>query len=46
MFGVGNSSSSHIDNLKNGFLILGEGTTFGINGNGCIRKTDINFSIM
>ena len=27
-----NSSSLHTDNLKNDFLILGEGDTFGING--------------
>ena len=32
MFGVGNSSSSHTVNLKNDFLILGEGDTLGING--------------
>ena len=32
IFGVDNSSSSHSDNLKNDFLILGEGDTFGING--------------
>ena len=32
IFGVDNSSSSHADNLKNNFLILGEGDTFGING--------------
>ena len=32
IFGVDNSSSSHTDNLKNDFLILGEGDTFGING--------------
>ena len=31
-FGVHNSSSSHTDNHKNNFLILGEGPTFGING--------------
>ena len=31
-FGVDNSSSSHADNLKNNFLILGEGDTFSING--------------
>ena len=30
--GVGNSSSCHTHNLKNNFLILGEGSTFGING--------------
>ena len=32
IFEVDNSSSSHTDNLKNDFLILGEGDTFGING--------------
>ena len=26
-FGVDNSSSHHIDNLKNNFLVLGEGPT-------------------
>ena len=31
-FGVDNSSSSHADNRKNKFLLLGEGDTFGING--------------
>ena len=31
IFGV-DSSSSHTDNLKNDFLILDEGPTFGING--------------
>ena len=32
ILGVENRSSSHSDNLKNDFLILGEGDTFGING--------------
>ena len=31
IFDVDNSSSSHSDNYKNNFLILGESTTFGIN---------------
>ena len=30
--GVDNSLSSHSDNLKNNFLVLGEKDTFGING--------------
>ena len=30
IFGVDNSSSSHTDNLKNDFIILGDGDTFGI----------------
>ena len=33
VFGVDNSSSPHSDNRKNIFLILGEGPTYGINGN-------------
>ena len=33
IFGVDNSSSFHADNLKNNFLVLGEGDNFGINGN-------------
>ena len=32
IFGVDNSSSSHIDNPKNNFLALGEEPTRGING--------------
>ena len=32
IFGVYNSSSSHVENIKNNFLILGLGLTFGING--------------
>ena len=32
IFGVDNISSSHTDNRKNNFLVLGEEPTFGING--------------
>ena len=32
IFGVDNSSSSHADHCKNNFLVLDEGSTFGING--------------
>ena len=32
IFSVDNSSSSHTDNRKDRFLILGESLTFGING--------------
>ena len=32
IFSVNNSSSSHVDNRKNNFLILGLGPTYGING--------------
>ena len=46
IFGVDNSSSSHADNHKNNFLVVGEGPTFGINGRfGTPRKNfSINFS--
>ena len=44
-FGFDDSSSSHADNLKNNFLVLGEGDTFSINGSfGEPEKTfSINF---
>ena len=43
IFGVDNSSTSHSDNRKDNFLILGEGSTFGINGNfGSKKKICIN----
>ena len=32
IFSAGNSSSSHTDNHKNNFLILGEGQIYGFNG--------------
>ena len=32
IFDVDNNSSSHTDNCKNNFLILGESPAFGING--------------
>ena len=46
IFAVDNNSSSNTDNRKNDFLFLGEGPTFGINGNfGPSEKTfSINFS--
>ena len=31
IFGVDNTSSSYADNLRNNFLILNDGDTFGIN---------------
>ena len=39
-------SSSHADNHKNNFLVLGEGATYGINGSFDARdkKFSINFS--
>ena len=43
-FGNGTaSSSSHVENLKNNFLILGLGLTFGINGIPK-KKFGINFT--
>ena len=33
IFGVDSSLSSHVDNCKNNFLILGLGPTYGINKN-------------
>ena len=46
IFGVDNSSSSHDDNRKNNFLVLGEGPTYGINGTSGSpeKKFSINFS--
>ena len=46
MFVVDNSSSSHTDNLKDDFLILGEGPLFGINGRfgASEKKIGINFT--
>ena len=45
-FGVDTSSSSHIDNCKNKFSVLGEGDTFGINGRfgAPEKKFTINFT--
>ena len=46
IFGVDNSSSSHADNRKNNFLVLGAGPTSGINGSfgSPEKKFSINFS--
>ena len=45
IFGVDNSSSSHADNRKNNFLVLGEGPTYGITGSfdSPEKKFRINF---
>ena len=45
-FGIDNSSSSHTDNRKNNFLVLGEGDTFSIKGNfgAPEKKFSINLS--
>ena len=43
IFGVDNSSSSHVSNCKNNFLILGLGPTFRINGS--FGSPDKQFSI-
>ena len=46
VFGVDNNSSSHSDNRKNNFLILGECPTYGINGSFGVpeKKFSINFT--
>ena len=44
IFEVDNNSSSHTDNLKNDFLILGEGETFGINGSFSAPKKNFNIT--
>ena len=42
IFGANNSSSSHTDNRKNNFLVLGKGPIYGINGSfGSPEKTFI-----
>ena len=46
IFGADNSSSSHSDNRKNNFLVLGENRTYGINGSfgSPEKKFNINFT--
>ena len=46
IFGADNSSSSHADNRKNNYLVLGEGPTYGINGSfgATDKKFNTNFS--
>ena len=46
IFGVDNSSSSHSDNCKNNFLILGKGPTYDIKGSlfSPEKKFSINFT--
>ena len=46
IFGVDNSLSSHADNRKNNFLVLSEGTAFGINDSfgSAEKKFSITFS--
>ena len=46
VFGVDNSSSSHSDNRRNNFSILGEGPTYGISGSfgSPEKKFSINFT--
>ena len=44
IFGVDNRSSSHTDNHKNNFLVLGQGDTFGINGSFCAPEKKSSIS--
>ena len=46
IFGIDNSSSSHSDNLKNTFLVLREGLTFGINGSLVLKKLSIKILVL
>ena len=45
MLGIGYSSSSHADNQRNDFLILGEGDTFDISINFSKAKTKFCLSL-
>ena len=45
IFVIDNNSSSHADNRRDNFLVLGEGLTFAINGSfGLAEKFSMNFS--
>ena len=44
IYGADNNSSSHTDNRKNNFLVLGEGDASGINGTFCALEK--KFSIL
>ena len=46
IFGVDNSSLSHADNLKNNFLILGEGDTFDVNGSNGAPEKSLNLILV
>ena len=41
IFGADGSSSTHVDNRKNKFLILGLSSTSGINGTFCLPEKKI-----
>ena len=46
IFGIDDFSSSHSDNCKNKFLMIGEGPAYGINGSFGLpkRKFSTNFT--
>ena len=46
IFGIDKSSSSYSDNRKNNFLILGEGSTYGINGSFCSPAKMFNINLL
>ena len=46
IFGVDNKSSSHIDNLKNNFLVLGKGPTGSINGSVGTAEKNIELTLV
>ena len=41
-----NSSSSHINNWKNNFLVLGGGPTYGINGSAGAEEKEILLALV
>ena len=43
VLGIDNSSSSHADNCKNSFLVLGEGVTFDINGSFVVPEKNVKY---
>ena len=46
IFSVDNSSSSHFDNPKNNFLVLGKGPTEGNNGGVCAAEKKIVLTLV
>ena len=46
IFSVGNSSSSHTDNRKNNFLVLGEGPTDDINGSVDVQNKSLVLTLV
>ena len=45
IFGFDNRSSSHTDNCRNNLSVLGEGPTYGINGNFGAPQKNFNINL-